>query len=165
MQCIPPTQEQVGIIFSKQERGWAQTPTPPYPICLPAVQVTCASPPALRGQEIAALDSQDLGCQIKQRFARELNTTQPITVTENSSKFCRFRGDHKVIAPSCPLSCWMGLQVETPCSAPQSQRLRLLGHTGAVAWWEGGQHPEVFAGFVTGNLTGATKPHGAQTPQ
>ncbi|KAM7046666.1 type III endosome membrane protein TEMP isoform 1-T1 [Acridotheres tristis] len=50
-----------------------------------AVQVTCMLPPGLRGQEIAALDSQDLGCQIKQRFARELNTTQQITVTENNT--------------------------------------------------------------------------------
>lgn len=57
----------------------------------------------------------------------------------------------------------MGLQVESPCSAPQPQRLRLLGHAGAVARWEGGQHLEVFAGFVTGKLMGATKPHGAQT--
>lgn len=29
----------------------------------------------------------------------------------------------------------------------------------------GGQLLEVFAGFATGKLTGATKPHGAQTPQ
>ncbi|XP_053840637.1 type III endosome membrane protein TEMP isoform X2 [Vidua macroura] len=50
-----------------------------------AVQVTCVLPPGLRGQEIAALDSQDLGCQIKQRFARELSTPQPITVTENNT--------------------------------------------------------------------------------
>ncbi|XP_066048733.1 type III endosome membrane protein TEMP [Chamaea fasciata] len=50
-----------------------------------AVQVTCVSPPGLRGQEIAALDSQDLGCQIKQRFARELTTPQEITVTENNT--------------------------------------------------------------------------------
>ncbi|XP_071291749.1 type III endosome membrane protein TEMP [Agelaius tricolor] len=49
------------------------------------VQVTCVSPPELRGQEIAALDSQDLGCQVKQRFARELTTPQNITVTENNS--------------------------------------------------------------------------------
>ncbi|NXO27207.1 LRC19 protein, partial [Cisticola juncidis] len=32
-----------------------------------------------------------------------------------------------------------------------------------VTRWEGGQHLEVFAGFVTGKFTGATKPHGAQT--
>ncbi|XP_041339110.1 type III endosome membrane protein TEMP [Pyrgilauda ruficollis] len=50
-----------------------------------AVQVTCMSPPGLRGQEIAALDSQDLGCQIKQRFARGVSTPQPITVTENNT--------------------------------------------------------------------------------
>ncbi|XP_041277608.1 type III endosome membrane protein TEMP [Onychostruthus taczanowskii] len=50
-----------------------------------AVQVTCVSPPGLRGQEIAALDSQDLGCQIKQRFARGVSTPQPITVTENNT--------------------------------------------------------------------------------
>lgn len=54
------------------------------------------SPPWLRGQEIAALDSQDLGCQMKQRFVRELSTVQQITVTENNSKLYRFRGVHKV---------------------------------------------------------------------
>lgn len=54
------------------------------------------SPPGLRGQAIAALDSQDLGCQVKQRFARELTTPQNITVTENNSKLSRFRGVHKV---------------------------------------------------------------------
>ncbi|XP_023788362.1 type III endosome membrane protein TEMP isoform X2 [Cyanistes caeruleus] len=50
-----------------------------------AVQVTCLSPPGLRGQDIAALDSQDLGCQIKQRFARGLSTAQQITVPENNT--------------------------------------------------------------------------------
>lgn len=50
-----------------------------------AVQVTCMSPPGLRGREITALDSQDLGCQIKQRFARELNVTLQSTVTENNT--------------------------------------------------------------------------------
>ncbi|XP_015492230.1 type III endosome membrane protein TEMP [Parus major] len=50
-----------------------------------AVQVTCLSPPALRGQDITALDSQDLGCQIKQRFARGLSTARQITVTENNT--------------------------------------------------------------------------------
>ncbi|NWT61516.1 LRC19 protein, partial [Erythrocercus mccallii] len=43
-------------------------------------------------QRRRALDSQDLGCQVKERFARESNTTQPITATENNSKLCRFRG-------------------------------------------------------------------------
>ncbi|XP_048169519.1 type III endosome membrane protein TEMP isoform X2 [Corvus hawaiiensis] len=50
-----------------------------------AVQVTCVSPLGLRGQEIAALDSRDLGCQIKRRFARGLSTAQQITVTENNT--------------------------------------------------------------------------------
>ncbi|XP_064311382.1 type III endosome membrane protein TEMP [Phalacrocorax carbo] len=46
-----------------------------------AVQVTCASPPGLRGREVAALDSQDLGCWMKQRFPRGVSTAQQITVT------------------------------------------------------------------------------------
>ncbi|KAM6305872.1 type III endosome membrane protein TEMP [Aegotheles albertisi] len=50
-----------------------------------AVQVTCASPPGLRGREVAALDSQDLGCQMKQRFPREVSTAQQITVTHDNT--------------------------------------------------------------------------------
>ncbi|KFQ85196.1 Leucine-rich repeat-containing protein 19, partial [Phoenicopterus ruber ruber] len=50
-----------------------------------AVQVTCASPPGLQGREVAALDSQDLGCQMKQRFPREVSTTQQITVTHSNT--------------------------------------------------------------------------------
>ncbi|KAM6327428.1 type III endosome membrane protein TEMP [Podargus strigoides] len=50
-----------------------------------AVQVTCASPPWLQGQELAALDSQDLGCQMKQRFARGVSTAQQITVTHSNT--------------------------------------------------------------------------------
>ncbi|KAJ7410101.1 hypothetical protein WISP_110716 [Willisornis vidua] len=50
-----------------------------------AMQVTCESPPGLQGQEIAALDSQDLGCQMKQRFPRALSTAQQITVTQNNT--------------------------------------------------------------------------------
>ncbi|KAM9008106.1 type III endosome membrane protein TEMP [Ara ararauna] len=50
-----------------------------------AVQVTCASPPWLRGREVAALDSQDLGCQMKQRFPREVSTVQQITVTYSNT--------------------------------------------------------------------------------
>ncbi|XP_017927552.1 type III endosome membrane protein TEMP [Manacus vitellinus] len=50
-----------------------------------AVQVTCVSPPGLRGQEIAALDSQDLGCGMKHRFPRALSTAQQITVTQNDT--------------------------------------------------------------------------------
>ncbi|KGL93037.1 Leucine-rich repeat-containing protein 19, partial [Charadrius vociferus] len=46
-----------------------------------AVQVTCASPPELRGSAVAALDSQDLGCWMKQRFPRGVSTAQQITVT------------------------------------------------------------------------------------
>ncbi|NXG06323.1 LRC19 protein, partial [Sakesphorus luctuosus] len=43
-------------------------------------------------QHRKALDSQDLGCQMKQRFPRALSTAQQITVTQNNSKLCRFRG-------------------------------------------------------------------------
>ncbi|KAM6124208.1 type III endosome membrane protein TEMP [Pterocles gutturalis] len=50
-----------------------------------AVQVTCASPPGLRGREVAALDSQDLGCQMKQRFPREVSTAQQITTTHSNT--------------------------------------------------------------------------------
>ncbi|XP_071606513.1 type III endosome membrane protein TEMP [Heliangelus exortis] len=50
-----------------------------------AVQVTCASPPGLRGWEVAALDSQDLGCQMKQRFPREASTVQQITETQSNT--------------------------------------------------------------------------------
>ncbi|XP_075012133.1 type III endosome membrane protein TEMP [Calonectris borealis] len=50
-----------------------------------AVQVTCASPPELRGQEVAALDFQDLGCQMKQRFPRGVSTAQQITVTHSNT--------------------------------------------------------------------------------
>ncbi|XP_050162995.1 type III endosome membrane protein TEMP [Myiozetetes cayanensis] len=50
-----------------------------------AVQVTCVSPPGLRGQEIAALDSQDLGCRTKHRFPRALSTAQQITVTQSNT--------------------------------------------------------------------------------
>ncbi|XP_028939824.1 type III endosome membrane protein TEMP, partial [Antrostomus carolinensis] len=49
------------------------------------VQVTCASPPGLRGREIAALDSQDLGCQMKLRFPRAVSTAQQITVTHSNT--------------------------------------------------------------------------------
>ncbi|KFP82790.1 Leucine-rich repeat-containing protein 19, partial [Apaloderma vittatum] len=50
-----------------------------------AVQVTCASPPWLRGREVAALDSQDLGCRMKKRFPRGLSTAQQITVTHSNT--------------------------------------------------------------------------------
>ncbi|XP_050756987.1 type III endosome membrane protein TEMP [Gymnogyps californianus] len=50
-----------------------------------AVQVTCASPPGLRGREIAALDSQDLGCRMKQRFPRGISTVQQDTVTHSNT--------------------------------------------------------------------------------
>ncbi|XP_074953980.1 type III endosome membrane protein TEMP [Phalacrocorax aristotelis] len=50
-----------------------------------AVQVTCASPPGLRGREVAALDSQDLGCWMKQRFPRGVSTAQQITVTYSNT--------------------------------------------------------------------------------
>ncbi|KAM9280691.1 LOW QUALITY PROTEIN: type III endosome membrane protein TEMP [Cariama cristata] len=50
-----------------------------------AVQVTCASPPGLRGREVAALDSQDLGCRMKQRFPRGVSTAQQITVTHSNT--------------------------------------------------------------------------------
>ncbi|XP_074454337.1 type III endosome membrane protein TEMP isoform X2 [Larus michahellis] len=50
-----------------------------------AVQVTCASPPGLRGREVAALDSQDLGCWMKQRFPRGASTAQQITVTHSNT--------------------------------------------------------------------------------
>ncbi|XP_065529063.1 type III endosome membrane protein TEMP [Lathamus discolor] len=52
---------------------------------LEAVQVTCASPPWLRGREVAALDSQDLGCWMRQRFPREVSTVQQITVTYSNT--------------------------------------------------------------------------------
>lgn len=58
-------------------------------IYLPAVQVTCASPPELQGQKVIALDSKDLGCPVKQRFPREDSTAQQITVTYSNSKLCR----------------------------------------------------------------------------
>ncbi|KAM6262383.1 type III endosome membrane protein TEMP [Porphyrio hochstetteri] len=44
-----------------------------------AVQVTCASPLGLQGWEIAALASQDLGCQVKRRFPRGASTVQQTT--------------------------------------------------------------------------------------
>ncbi|KFO93142.1 Leucine-rich repeat-containing protein 19, partial [Buceros rhinoceros silvestris] len=50
-----------------------------------AMQVTCALPPRLRGREVAALDSQDLGCWIKRRFPREDSTAQQITVTHSNT--------------------------------------------------------------------------------
>ncbi|XP_049665035.1 type III endosome membrane protein TEMP [Accipiter gentilis] len=50
-----------------------------------AVQVTCASPPGLRGWEVTALDSQDLGCWMKQRFPRGVSTAQQITVTHSNT--------------------------------------------------------------------------------
>lgn len=75
-------------------------PVPLYPVCLPAVQVTCASPPWLRGREVAALDSQDLGCRMKQRFPREVSTVQQITVTYSNSELCSYKGVHKVNLPS-----------------------------------------------------------------
>ncbi|XP_075280831.1 type III endosome membrane protein TEMP [Opisthocomus hoazin] len=51
-----------------------------------AVQVTCASPPGLRGREVAALDSQDLGCPVKQRFPRGASTAPQITaVTQGNT--------------------------------------------------------------------------------
>ncbi|KGL77962.1 Leucine-rich repeat-containing protein 19, partial [Tinamus guttatus] len=51
-----------------------------------AVQVTCASPPELSGQDITALDFQDLGCKKKQRFPRADNMTLPLmTVTQNNT--------------------------------------------------------------------------------
>ncbi|XP_035749443.1 type III endosome membrane protein TEMP [Egretta garzetta] len=50
-----------------------------------AVQVTCASPLGLRGREVAALDSQDLGCRMKQRFPRGISTTQQIAATNSNS--------------------------------------------------------------------------------
>ncbi|PKU46468.1 type iii endosome membrane protein temp [Limosa lapponica baueri] len=50
-----------------------------------AMQVTCASPPELRGQEVAALDSQDLGCWMKQRFPREVSMTQQTTETYSNT--------------------------------------------------------------------------------
>ncbi|KFZ66650.1 Leucine-rich repeat-containing protein 19, partial [Podiceps cristatus] len=50
-----------------------------------AMQVTCASPLGLQGREVAALDSQDLGCQVKQRFPREVSTTQQITATHSNA--------------------------------------------------------------------------------
>ncbi|XP_059678281.1 type III endosome membrane protein TEMP [Gavia stellata] len=50
-----------------------------------AWQVTCASPPGLRGWEVAALDSEELGCQMKQRFPRGLSTVQQITVTHSNT--------------------------------------------------------------------------------
>ncbi|KFP39538.1 Leucine-rich repeat-containing protein 19, partial [Chlamydotis macqueenii] len=50
-----------------------------------ALQVTCASPPRLQGQEVAALDSLDLGCQVKQRFPRGVSTVQQITVTHSNT--------------------------------------------------------------------------------
>ncbi|KFO13434.1 Leucine-rich repeat-containing protein 19, partial [Balearica regulorum gibbericeps] len=50
-----------------------------------AVQVTCASPPELQGREVAALDSQDLGCQMKQRFPREVSTVQQTTVAHSNT--------------------------------------------------------------------------------
>ncbi|XP_065513759.1 type III endosome membrane protein TEMP [Caloenas nicobarica] len=50
-----------------------------------AVQVTCASPPGLRGREVAALDSQDLGCRMKQRFPRGVSTVQQVTVTHSNT--------------------------------------------------------------------------------
>jgi len=59
----------------------------------PAVQVTCASPPGLRGREVAALDSQDLGCPVKQRFPRGASTAPQITaVTQGNSKFGSYGG-------------------------------------------------------------------------
>ncbi|KFV13925.1 Leucine-rich repeat-containing protein 19, partial [Tauraco erythrolophus] len=50
-----------------------------------ALQVTCATPPGLQGREVAALDSQDLGCRMKQRFPRGLSTAQQITVTHSNA--------------------------------------------------------------------------------
>ncbi|XP_040422284.1 type III endosome membrane protein TEMP isoform X1 [Cygnus olor] len=50
-----------------------------------AMQVTCASPPELWGQDIAALDSQDLGCQKKQRFPRDVSPGQLTTATHNDT--------------------------------------------------------------------------------
>ncbi|XP_047915001.2 type III endosome membrane protein TEMP isoform X2 [Anser cygnoides] len=50
-----------------------------------AMQVTCASPPELWGQGIAALDSQDLGCQKKQRFPRDVSPGQLTTATHNDT--------------------------------------------------------------------------------
>ncbi|XP_008934073.1 PREDICTED: putative uncharacterized protein C1orf210 homolog [Merops nubicus] len=50
-----------------------------------AVQVTCASPPGLRGQQVAGLAPQDLGCQVKQRFPRGDSTAQQITVTHSNT--------------------------------------------------------------------------------
>ncbi|XP_068808911.1 type III endosome membrane protein TEMP [Struthio camelus] len=51
-----------------------------------AVQVTCASPPELQGQDITALNFQDLGCKKKQRFPRADNMTLPLTtVTQNNA--------------------------------------------------------------------------------
>ncbi|XP_009693159.1 PREDICTED: putative uncharacterized protein C1orf210 homolog [Cariama cristata] len=70
-----------------------------------AVQVTCASPPGLRGREVAALDSQDLGCRMKQRFPRGVSTAQQITVTHSNSKLCSYRGIHKVWLP--PALCYL----------------------------------------------------------
>ncbi|XP_074688369.1 type III endosome membrane protein TEMP isoform X2 [Strix aluco] len=50
-----------------------------------AVQVTCALPPGLQGREVAGLDSQELGCWMKQRFPRWVSTAQQITVTHNNT--------------------------------------------------------------------------------
>ncbi|KFP31402.1 Reticulon-4 receptor-like 2, partial [Colius striatus] len=50
-----------------------------------AVQVTCASPPGLQGQEIAALDSQDLGCPMMQRFPRGVSTEQQVTASNSNT--------------------------------------------------------------------------------
>ncbi|XP_040467064.1 type III endosome membrane protein TEMP [Falco naumanni] len=50
-----------------------------------AAQVTCASPPGLRGRELAALDPRDLGCRMKQRFPRGVSTAQQIPVTHSNT--------------------------------------------------------------------------------
>ncbi|KFQ41272.1 Leucine-rich repeat-containing protein 19, partial [Mesitornis unicolor] len=50
-----------------------------------AEDLTCASPPRLQGREVTALDSQDLGCRIKQRFPRVVSTAQQTTVTHSNT--------------------------------------------------------------------------------
>ncbi|KFW81381.1 Slit 3 protein, partial [Manacus vitellinus] len=93
-----------------------------------AVQVTCVSPPGLRGQEIAALDSQDLGCGMKHRFPRALSTAQQITVTQNDNR-------HRAGGWGAP-------------GVPQADHVPFLPHSHrhhAACHWEGGK--ENFASY------------------
>uniref|UniRef100_A0A8C3M796 LRRCT domain-containing protein n=1 Tax=Chrysolophus pictus TaxID=9089 RepID=A0A8C3M796_CHRPC len=50
-----------------------------------AMHVTCASPSELQGQDIATLDSWELGCQKSQRFPRDVSPAQQTTVTNNNT--------------------------------------------------------------------------------